>query len=80
MSTLRVYLRNQLMMLVFGLVGPLFLIIFFASQPAPELRWMYWWGLFITAGDILVALAITDATVGAGRAVSTADDRPSIGG
>ncbi len=78
MSTLREYLRIQLMTFVVGLVGPLFLIIFFAAQPAPELRWMYWWGLFITAGDILVALAMTGAAVGTGRAYN-ADQKSSIG-
>lgn len=63
MSTLWVYARIQLMMIVFGIVGPIFLIGYFASQPDPELRWMYWWGLFITFGDILIALAITESVV-----------------
>lgn len=63
MSTLGVYARIQLMMFVFGIVGPIFLIGYFASQPDPELRWMYWWGLFITFGDILIALAITESVV-----------------
>ncbi|MCZ0731453.1 hypothetical protein [Mycolicibacterium iranicum] len=63
MSTLWVYARIQLMMFVFGIVGPIFLIGYFASQPDPELRWMYWWGLFITFGDILIALAITESVV-----------------
>ncbi|VEG55185.1 membrane protein [Mycolicibacterium aurum] len=61
MSTLRAYLRFQAMMFVFGIVGPIFLAIYFASQPDPTLRWMYWWGLFITAADILIALALTDS-------------------
>lgn len=68
MSTFRIYLRIQLMTLLFGLVGPIFLVIYFAAQPDPELRWMYWWGLFITAADVLVALAVTEATVRAGTA------------
>lgn len=63
MSTLWVYARIQVMMFVFGIVGPIFLIGYFASQPDPELRWMYWWGLFITFGDILIALAITESVV-----------------
>ena len=33
MSTLRVYLRIQLMTLVFGIVGPIFLVVYFAAQP-----------------------------------------------
>ncbi|MDA2890698.1 hypothetical protein PDG61_07235 [Mycolicibacterium sp. BiH015] len=63
MSTLWVYARIQLMMFVFGIVGPIFLIGYFASQPDPELRWMYWWGLFITVGDILIALKMTESVV-----------------
>jgi hypothetical protein len=63
MSTLWVYLRFQLMMFVFGIVGPIFLFGYFASQPDPTLRWMYWWGLLITAADVLIALAITDSVV-----------------
>ena len=72
MATLRVYLRIQLMTFVFGLVGPIFLVVYFAAQPEPDLRWMYWWGLFITAGDILAALARTESTLRGGRAVAVA--------
>ena len=63
MSTLWVYARIQVMMFVFGIVGPIFLIGYFASQPDPDLRWMYWWGLFITFGDILIALQMTESVV-----------------
>ena len=63
MSTFRIYLRIQLMTLLFGLVGPIFLVIYFAAQPEPELRCMHWWGLFNAAADVLVALAMTEATV-----------------
>jgi hypothetical protein len=52
------YVRIQLMMFVFGIVGPIFLIAYFAIQPEPDTRWMFWWGLFITAADILIALSI----------------------
>ncbi|MDY6997530.1 MAG: hypothetical protein SW019_13075 [Actinomycetota bacterium] len=72
MATVRVYLRIQLMTFVFGIVGPLFLIIYFASQPEPELKWMYWWGLFITAADILAALAMTETQMRSERAVRRA--------
>ncbi|KRE30082.1 hypothetical protein ASG82_25170 [Mycobacterium sp. Soil538] len=61
MSTLWVYLRIQLMTLVCGIVGPIFLFVYFAAQPDTTIRWMYWWGLVITVADILVALAITDS-------------------
>jgi hypothetical protein len=53
------YVRIQLIVFVFGIVGPIFLIIFFATQPDPSMKWAYWAGLFITAADVLIALAIT---------------------
>jgi hypothetical protein len=59
MQTFWRYLRFQVMMFVFGIVGPIFLIGYFAAQPDPALKWMYWWGLFITAADVLVALWLT---------------------
>lgn len=72
MSTLWVYVRFQLMMFVFGIVGPIFLIGYFASQPDATLRWMYWWGLFITAADILIALSFTESVVRKDREVAEA--------
>ena len=62
MATFKRYIVIQLMMFVFGIVGPIFLIMFFASQPDPSLKWAYWAGLFITAADVLIALALTSAT------------------
>jgi hypothetical protein len=56
----------QAMMFVFGIVGPIFLILFFASQPDPTVRWAYWTGLFITAADVLIALMLT-ATTGSNK-------------
>jgi hypothetical protein len=56
------YVRIQLIVFVFGIVGPIFLIVFFATQPDPTMKWFYWAGLFITAADVLIALAITDAS------------------
>jgi hypothetical protein len=61
-QTFKRYLVFQTMMFVFGIVGPIFLIGYFASQPDPTLRWMYWWGLFITFFDILLALRLTKST------------------
>ena len=49
------------MTLVFGIVGPIFLVGYFAAQPDPTLKWMYWWGLFITAADVLIALGLTNS-------------------
>lgn len=66
LSTLKRYLVIQAMTLVCGIVGPIFLVGYFGSQPDPTIRWMYWWGLFITAADVLIALAITRATANRG--------------
>jgi len=59
------YLKAQAMVLLFGgLVGPIFLAVYFALGPMarPELNWMYWFGLPITAIDVLAALALADGT------------------
>ncbi|WP_163752378.1 hypothetical protein [Mycolicibacterium helvum] len=63
METVRLYLKIQAMSFLFGLVGPIFLALYFAAQPDPTLRWMYYWGLVITAIDVLVALGLTDQTL-----------------
>ncbi|MBI3217812.1 MAG: hypothetical protein HYZ38_28745 [Mycobacterium sp.] len=68
MSTFWIYIRIQLMIFVFGIVGPIFLFVYFVSQPEPTLKWMYWWGLFITTADVLIALSLTGQTVKADRA------------
>lgn len=60
-SVFKRYLAIQAMTLVCGIVGPIFLFTYFAAQPDPTIRWMYWAGLFITAADVLIALAITSA-------------------
>ncbi len=62
MATFKRYLRFQAMVFVFGIVGPIWLIVYFASQPDTTVRWAYWWGLFITAGDVLIALWLTATT------------------
>ena len=61
MEAFKRYLVFQGMMFVFGIVGPIFLIVYFAAQPDPTLKWMYWFGLFITAADVLIALALTSS-------------------
>jgi hypothetical protein len=58
------YLKAQLTVLLFGgLVGPIFLIVYFALGPfaRPYIGWMFWVGLLITAGDVLAALWLTNA-------------------
>lgn len=58
------YLKAQLTVLLFGgLVGPIFLIVFFALGPMarPYLNWMFWVGLLVTGADVLAALWLTNA-------------------
>jgi hypothetical protein len=69
------YVRIQLIVFVFGIVGPIFLILFFATQPEPSMKWAYWAGLFITAADVLIALALTDAS---GPEKAPADGRVAL--
>lgn len=59
MATFKRYLVFQGMMFVFGIVGPIFLIVYFAAPPDPTLKWMYWAGLFVTFADVLIALELT---------------------
>jgi hypothetical protein len=59
-STFWRYLRVQAFVFLCGIVGPIFLTVYFAAQPEPGLKWMYWAGLLITVGDVLIALVITD--------------------
>lgn len=51
------YLKAQAMVLLCGgLVGPIFLAVYFFSGFDEYLGWMFWAGLFVTAADVLVAL------------------------
>ena len=59
MSAFWQYVRVQLFVLLCGIVGPIFLISYFALGADPMMKWMFWTGLLITALDVLVALAIT---------------------
>ena len=60
MSTFWRYLRVQAFVMLCGIVGPLFLIIYFVGGD-PALSWMLWTGLAVTALDILIAVALTVA-------------------
>ncbi len=62
MATFWRYVRIQLMIFVFGCVGPIFLVLYFTTQPDPAMKWAYWAGLFITAADVLIALGLTSAS------------------
>jgi len=53
------YLKSQLIVLLCGgLVGPIFLIVFFATKDLFPQWWMFYVGLLITAADVLIALAL----------------------
>lgn len=54
------YLKSQLWVLLCGgLVGPIFLVVYFASGQDLLLKWMFYVGLLVTAVDVLIALALT---------------------
>lgn len=69
MQTFTRYLKIQLQLFVYGIVGPIFLLVYFGAVPNHDLKWMFWWGLLITAGDVLIALWVTGT--GAKSAVSS---------
>lgn len=57
------YLKAQLFVLLCGgLVGPIFLIIYFAMGPFSRqyVGWMFYVGLLVTAADVLIALALAN--------------------
>ncbi|MET0473839.1 MAG: hypothetical protein ABW001_04285 [Mycobacterium sp.] len=61
MQTFWRYVRIQAFVFLCGIVGPIFLTVYFAAQPDLTIKWMYWAGLFVTAADVLIALGITSA-------------------
>lgn len=75
-AVFRRYLVFQGMTFVFGIVGPIFLVIFFTVPRDPGMKWMYYIGLLITTADILIALALTQGWVRAERAAQDGK-RPS---
>src|SRR5215213_6248586 len=53
------YIKSQIWVLLCGgLVGPIFLAVYFATGQSGLLKWMFWVGLLITAADVLIALAL----------------------
>ena len=55
------YVKAQLMVLLCGgLVGPIFLGVYFAIGEPGILKWMFWTGLLVTAADVLVAIALAN--------------------
>ncbi|MEU0495263.1 SHOCT domain-containing protein [Mycobacterium sp. NPDC006124] len=67
------YVKAQLMVLLCGgLVGPIFLGVYFTVGQGgfgDSMKWMFWTGLLITAVDVLVAIAL--ANYGARSAAKT---------
>lgn len=53
------YIKTQIWVLVCGIVGPIFLAMYFLLGQNSMFKWMFWVGLLITAADVLIALAIT---------------------
>jgi hypothetical protein len=65
------YLKAQLVVLLCGgLVGPIFLIVYFTLGLGSLLQWMFYVGLLITVADVLIALAL--ANYGAKSSAKTA--------
>jgi len=55
------YLKAQLIVLLCGgLVGPIFLIVYFTLGFKNLLGWMFYVGLLITVADVLIALALAN--------------------
>jgi hypothetical protein len=64
------YIKSQIMVLICGgLVGPIFLAVYFALGQMSIMSWMLWVGLLITVADVLIALAL--ANFGAKSAAKT---------
>lgn len=55
------YLKAQLVVLLCGgLVGPIFLVVYFVMGLDSLLQWMFYVGLLVTVADVLVALALAN--------------------
>jgi hypothetical protein len=50
----------MMVLLCGGLVGPIFLVVYFALGELTILKWMFYVGLLITAADVLIALALAN--------------------
>ncbi|MGK2868859.1 MAG: SHOCT domain-containing protein [Mycobacterium sp.] len=53
------YVKAQAWVLLCGgLVGPIFLAVYFTAGQSGSMKWMFWAGLLVTAVDVFAALAI----------------------
>ncbi len=53
------YLKTQASVLMYGMIGPFFLILYVASDRDEFMRWFLWSGLVITVICVVTAVAIT---------------------
>lgn len=53
------YLKVQASILLYGLIGPFFLFLYFASDKDPFMNWFLWSGLAVTAVCVVTAVVIT---------------------
>ncbi len=66
------YLKAQLIVLLCGgLVGPIFLVVYFALGQDNLLQWMFYVGLLVTVADVFIALAL--ASYGAKSSAQAAE-------
>jgi hypothetical protein len=55
------YVKSQLFVLLCGgLVGPIFLVVYFATGQSMLLKWMLYVGLLVCVADVLIALALAN--------------------
>jgi uncharacterized membrane protein YeiB len=59
MQTFWRYVQIQLVVFLFGIVGPIFLVLFFTTRSDPSMKWAYWAGLIIVFVEVLIALGLT---------------------
>lgn len=55
------YLKVQARMLFYGMIGPVFVVMYFLSDRDPFMNWFLWSGLLVTALTVLLAVAFTAA-------------------
>jgi hypothetical protein len=55
------YVKVQARMLFFGMIGPVFVVMYFLSDRDPFMNWFLWSGLLVTAVTVLLAVVFTAA-------------------
>lgn len=55
------YLKIQARMLFYGMIGPVFVVMYLLSDRDPFMNWFLWSGLLVTAVTVVVAVAFTAA-------------------